>query len=95
MASVADRSAVTKNRERRGVMQAEKIRALCKEAGLTYKELAEKIGMSVSGIKNAVSTGKITPQTQKSIELLRENMELHKKLQEYELLRKLLRDFVM
>ncbi len=35
------------------------VKKVCKELGLTYKELGEHIGYSESAIKMAASTGKI------------------------------------
>ena len=53
-------------------MTAQDIKDFCKEQGLTYKELAELIGMTEGGLKNTFTTEKVSAQTEKSIELLKE-----------------------
>lgn len=75
-------------------MTAQDIKDFCKEQGLTYKELAELIGMTEGGLKNTFTTEKVSAQTEKSIELLKENLRLKKKLQDLEQLKILLNNFL-
>ena len=49
---------------------------------LTYKELAEKIGYTENGLKNAVSKNKITLQLETALILLVKNYELQNKVKE-------------
>ncbi len=49
------------------------VKQTAKELGMTYKELAEAIGVSEGTLSNATSTGKVSKQLEKSLELLREN----------------------
>lgn len=57
------------------------VKLTCKELGLTYKELGEKIGYSESAIKMAVSKDKISEPMIKAIELYKRNLELEKELE--------------
>lgn len=70
---------------------ADIIKKTCKEMRLTYKELAEKIGMSEAGVQNAVKKNSISTQTAKAIELLYEIEELKQELKEYENLKQTLK----
>jgi len=58
------------------------VKKVCKELGLTYKELGERIGYSEGAIKTAAASGKISEPMQKAIELYLKNLELEKELQE-------------
>ncbi|WP_416860584.1 hypothetical protein [Helicobacter ganmani] len=57
------------------------IKKTCKELGLTYRELGERIGYSEAGIKTAVSTNKISEPMQKSLEMLVKINLLEKEIQ--------------
>ncbi|WP_370521235.1 hypothetical protein [Helicobacter winghamensis] len=57
------------------------IKKTCKELGLTYRELGERIGYSESGIKTAISTNKISEPMQKSLEMLSKINLLEKEIQ--------------
>ena len=57
------------------------IKRTAKLLGLTYKELAEQIGYTENGLKNAVAKNQITDQLKKTLELLQENKELKNKLE--------------
>ena len=72
-------------------MQENIVKKVCKELGLTYKQLGEKIGYSEGALKTAASTGKISEPLKKAIELYLENLELKKELQNYEKLKKALK----
>ncbi len=63
-------------------MTTQDIKDFCREQGFTYKELAELIGMTEGGLKNAFTTEKVSTQTEKSIILLKENLQLKKKLED-------------
>ena len=71
------------------------IKSVCKELGLTYKELGEKIGYSESNINKVASSGKISNQLQKAIEMYLKNLELEQKLKTYEELRTQLKNFLV
>lgn len=57
------------------------VKRTAKLLGLTYKELAEQIGYTENGLKNAVAKNQITDQLKKTLELLQENKELKNKLE--------------
>ena len=57
------------------------VKRTAKLLGLTYKELAEQIGYTENGLKNAVAKNQITEQLKKTLELLQENKELKNKLE--------------
>ena len=69
------------------------VKKVCKELGLTYKQLGEKIGYSENAVSNA-ARGKVSLQMQKAIELYLKNLELENKLQKCENLRNSLKDFI-
>lgn len=75
-------------------MTSDELKAFCKEQGLTYKELAEKIGMSEGGIKTAITKNSVSEQTQKAIELLKENLALKAELEKTRELKALLNHFL-
>ncbi|WP_300451946.1 helix-turn-helix transcriptional regulator [uncultured Helicobacter sp.] len=72
-------------------MTAQEIKDFCKEQGLTYKDLAELIGMTEGGIQNAVKKDNISEQTAKAIELLKEIQALKEQLKDYENLKQILK----
>ena len=72
-------------------MQENIVKKVCKELGLTYKQLGEKIGVSESSLRSAASTGKISNQIKKAIGLYLENLELKKELQEFHTLKEMLK----
>lgn len=57
------------------------VKRTAKLLGLTYKELAEQIGYTENGLKNAIAKNQITEQLKKTLELLLENKELKNKLE--------------
>lgn len=57
------------------------IKRVSKQLNLTYKELAEQIGYSESGLKNAIFSGKTSNSLLKALELLVQNCELKRKLE--------------
>jgi len=74
-------------------MQENIVKKVCKELGLTYKQLGEKIGYSENAVSNA-ARGKVSPQMQKAIELYLKNLELENKLQKCENFKNSIKDFI-
>lgn len=71
------------------------VKKVCKELGITQKELAERIGMSADSLNVAVSNNKISKQTEASIKILLENKALKQELLKYENLRNALKDALL
>jgi len=67
------------------------VKKVCKELGLTYKELGERIGYSEGALKMAVQRNNVSPQMEKAIQLYLENLGLKKELEEFQELKKLLK----
>lgn len=65
-------------------MTAEQLKEFCKQRNLTYKELAEKIGMSEGGLKNAIINDKITASIAHSVKMYQRILELETELKEVE-----------
>ena len=59
------------------------VKKVCKEFNLTYRELGEQIGIKEGTINKIASTGEISEQINKSIELYLKTIELEKELSEY------------
>ena len=70
------------------------VKQVCKELGLTYKELAEKIGYSESAIKMAASAGKISEPLKKAIELYLETLQLKKDLEKANQIKETLKEWL-
>ena len=68
-------------------MTAEELKAFCKERNLTYKELAEKIGMSVGGLKYAIATDSISKSIEHSLKMYSRILELEAEVKQIEILR--------
>ncbi len=72
-------------------MQTENIvKKVCKELGLTYKELGERIGYSEGSIRNMASKGEISEPVKKSIELLYELKKCQEQLEDCKQLERIL-----
>ena len=71
------------------------IKNVCKELGLTYKELGEKIGYSEGALKTASSTGRVSEPLKKAIELYLKNEKLEKELKEYHQLKNILKKLTL
>jgi len=69
------------------------VKRVCKELGLTYRELGERIGYSEGAIRNC-ATKEISEQMQKATELYIENIELKKQLQSTNILKNALKDLI-
>jgi len=75
-------------------MQENIVKKVCKELGLTYKQLGEKIGYSEGALKMAIQRNNVSPQMQKAIELYLENLELKNKMKECEEMQKIIKKWV-
>jgi hypothetical protein len=73
-------------------MTADELKAFCKEMGLTYKELAELIGMSESSLRSSISRETISEQTTQSINLLKKINELENELKDFTALKDILKN---
>ncbi|EAK7549059.1 transcriptional regulator [Campylobacter coli] len=71
-------------------MTAQEIKELCKEQGLTYKQLGELIGMTEPSVKTALSVDKISNQIEASINLLKKIKEQEQELKEFRALKEIL-----
>ena len=69
------------------------VKKVSKELGLTYKELGEKIGYTEGNLKKAVHDNRTTSQLKKAIELYLKTIQLEKKLDETEEMKKQMRTF--
>lgn len=74
-------------------MTADELKQFCKERNLTYKELAEKIGVSEGGLKNAIIADKITAQVERSVEMIKRIEILEAKLQKSESIRQIFKEW--
>ena len=74
-------------------MTADELKQFCKERNLTYKELAEKIGVSEGGLKNAIIADKITAQVERSVEMIKHIEILEAKLQKSESIRQIFKEW--
>ena len=70
------------------------VKRTCKELGLTYKELAEAIGVKESTLNKIASTGEISDQIRKAISLYLETLELKKQLKDCDVLKQALQNLV-
>lgn len=71
------------------------VKPVCAELDITQRELAERIGMSADSLNNAVSSGKISQQTQKFLNFILEHEVLKKELLKYENLKKALKEAIL
>ena len=71
------------------------VKKVCKELGITYKELGERIGYSESAIKMAGSTNKVSEPLKKAIELYLENLELKKQLEHSNKIKQTLKEWLL
>jgi transcriptional regulator with XRE-family HTH domain len=67
------------------------VKQVCKELGLTYKQLGEKIGVKEGTLNKIASTGEISEQIQKAIELYLKTLELEKELNDFKEFKKFIR----
>ena len=71
------------------------VKKTCKELGITQKELAEKIGMSESGLKTAITRNSFSSQIKNSIQLLIENHNLKKEVEKSQNFKKNLKEYLL
>ncbi len=71
-------------------LEAQEIKDFCKEQGLTYKQLAEQIGLSEGGLTNAITNNKITQSIEHSFRMYQKILRLESDLKDYESLKSLL-----
>jgi len=71
------------------------VKKTCKELGITQKKLAEKMGVSESGLKTALSKNSLSNQMVKNIELLLENVKLQKEIEKTKDFKKNMKDFIL
>jgi len=69
------------------------VKKVCKELGLTYRELGEKIGYGEGAIRNS-ATKEVSEQMHKAIELYLETIELKKQLESTNFLKNALKDLI-
>lgn len=72
--------------------EANLIKKTCKELGLTYKQLGEKIGYSEATLNKNASTGEISKSIEVAINLYLETLELRKQLKQFELLKEIIKN---
>lgn len=68
------------------------IKKTCKELGLTYRELGERIGYSEATLNKNASTGEISKSIEVAINLYLETIQLKKQLKQFQLLKEIIRD---
>ena len=66
------------------------IKQVCKDLNLTYKKLAYELGYKPDTINKAASTGKVSDQLNKAIELYLENLRLKEELKDLDTIRQTL-----
>ena len=76
------------------VLEENLIKRTCKELGLTYKELGEKIGYSEANLKNSVSRNQVSKQLETSIYLYLQTIELQKEINNTKSFKQSLKDFL-
>lgn len=70
------------------------IKKTCKELGLTHAQLSEIIGVKEQSLRNMSSSNKITEQVEQSINLLTENYNLKKQLNDCNILKEALKNLI-
>lgn len=68
------------------------IKNVCKDLNLTYKILANELGYKPDTINKAASTGKVSEQLSKAIELYLENLSLKEELKNFNLIKQTLQN---
>jgi len=67
------------------------IKQVCKDLSLTYKKLASEIGYKPDTINKSASTGKVSEQLQRAIEMYLENLKLKYELKDFNIMKETLR----
>lgn len=66
------------------------IRIACEEMDVSPAQLAEMLGIKTQSIRNMLSTGKVSKQVARSIEILLENKKLKEELKDFYLMKEIL-----
>lgn len=86
---------VIKYKENNNISSNENIiKKTCKELGLTYAQLAEHIGYSESNLNKVASTGQVSNQLTKVIEIYLENLKLKKELENSNKIKQTLKEWL-
>ena len=87
---------IYKNNELRYLVGLEdnKIKAACIGQKLTYQQLADAIGVSESSLRSSVSTGKVSKQVEKSIEMHLKIIHLEKELEKSDTIKTILKSWL-
>ena len=70
------------------------IKETCTKLGLTYKELAEKIGYSEANLKSSVSRNQVSKQLETTIYLYLKTIELQKEIDNTKSFKQSLKEFI-
>lgn len=70
------------------------VKRVCKELGITQRELAERIGMSADSLRTLSAKGQISKMTEAAVKLVAEVESLKKDLEKYENLRNAIKDAI-
>ncbi len=84
----------TQNKDQPIIEEENLVKKTCRELGITQKELAERIGVTESGLKTALARNNFSDQMKTSIELLIENNNLRKEAMKTKLFQENLRAFL-
>ena len=71
------------------------IKQVCKDLGLTYKKLSFELGYKPDTINKAASTGKVSEQLKKAIELYLENLRLREELKDFDVIKQTLQNVMV
>jgi len=71
------------------------IKQVCKDLGLTYKKLSLELGYKPDTINKAASTGKISEQLNKALELYLENLRLKEELKDFDIIKQTFQNVVV
>jgi hypothetical protein len=71
------------------------IKQVCKDLGLTYKKLSYELGYKPDTINKAASTGKVSEQLKKAIELYLENLRLREELKDFDVIKQTLQNVMV
>lgn len=68
------------------------VKSVCKDLNITYKFLANELGYKPDTLNKAASTGKISEQLSKAIDLYLENLSLKEELKSFKLIKESLKN---
>jgi len=71
------------------------IKQVCKDLNLTYKKLSYELGYKPDTINKAASTGKVSDQLNKAIELYLENLRLREELKNFDAIKQTLSNVIV